>query len=218
MNTVDNIRRSPDDIRELAAVWPLCFLFKLPPGASVLVAGAYKGKVMQLLADMYPYYGWIYGLEPQPWAYDQAQMRLAGYANMTIFPYGIGAKEGTFPMGEWETDACSFVNTGESARQHGQGKLKLAENIFDELGFLNKNLALAVFNMEGYEFELLPYLIDKGLMPYIDRLAVQFHHNLGNDENWAETMILLDDTHQLVVNQHPQWMYFERTNLHAIWT
>lgn len=212
MNTVDNLRHSPEDIRELAAVWPLCFEFKLHPGARMLVAGAYKGKVIQLLADMYPDYGTIWGLDPQTWALGQAQIRLDGYRDIVLHNIGIGAKHGQFTMGEWETDACSFVNIGENARTSGKGDLVLAESVFKECGFTKYGLDLAVFNMEGYEFDLLPYLIEKELINHIDRLAVQFHHGFGNDFDFPETKKALSLTHRLTVDQMPQWGYFERIN------
>jgi len=211
MNTVDNLRNSLEDLRELAASWPLCFLFKLPPQARVVVAGAYKGKVIQLLADMYPDHGTIYGFDPQPWAIEQARIRLSGYKNVNLMNIGIGTKHGSFPMGEWETDACSFVNIGENARQHGEGMLVLAESMFDELKFNEQTpLDLAVFNMEGYEFDLLPYMIEKDLMWSVERIAVQFHHEFGNDFDFDATLRGMSLTHKIVVDQRPQWIYWER--------
>lgn len=176
-----------------------------------MVAGAYKGKVMQLLADMYPDYGIILGFEPQPWARFQAEYRLKEYKWAIVEDYGIGTKTGTFTMGEWETDGCSFVNIGESALQHGEGRLVDAVDIFDTFGFREETpLDLAVFNMEGYEFDLLPYMIEKELMQYVKRIAVQFHHGFGNDFDFQETLKGLSLTHKLVIDEMPQWGYWER--------
>lgn len=210
MNTVDNIRHSSEEIRELAAVWPLCFQFKLQPHSRMLVAGAYKGKVIQLLADMYPDYHRIWGFDPQSWAIQQAKLRLAGYRDIVLHNVAIGTKYGTFPMGEWETDACSFANIGENARVHGEGKMVYVESVFEELGFIEHGLDLAVFNMEGYEFDLLPHLIEKDLIKYVNRMAVQFHHGFGNDFDFQETLKGLSLTHRLTVDQMPQWGYWER--------
>lgn len=191
-------------------MWPLCFHFKLDPGAQILVAGAYKGRVIQLLADMYPHYGVIYGLDPQEWAIDQAQMRLSGYRDIKLFQFGIGAKHGRFPMGEWETDACSFVNIGENARIPGEGDLVLAEAIFEKFGFIDHGLDLAVFNMEGYEFELLPYLVEKDLMRHVEHLAVQFHPQFVPDGDISGISDMISKTHRFVINNIPQWGYWVR--------
>jgi len=201
---------SDSEIRELASTWPLCYEFKLPKSSTSIIAGAYQGKVIQLLADLYPDYERIIGFEPQRWAVDRARERLdhTKYPRTPIFPYAIGIERGMFPMGEWNTDACSFINTG--VRDTGDGWMVEFNQPMEALEI--ELIDLAVFNMEGYEFKLMPYLREIGWAEKIDRVAVQWHINLGAggyeeiDQEIQAWQVL---GHKLIYDHRPQWTYTE---------
>jgi len=203
--TLDN---SPEDIRVLAETWPLCYEFKLPKLSISIVAGAYQGKVIQLLADLYPDYERIIGFDPQQWAVALARERLVKHPRTPIFPYAIGTEIGIFPMGEWNTDACSFINTG--VRETGDGRMVEFTQPMEALEI--ELIDLAVFNMEGYEFKLLPYLREIGWADKIDRMAVQWHVNLGAggyEEIDEEVKAWQELGHKLIYDHRPQWTYTE---------
>jgi FkbM family methyltransferase len=201
---------SPEDIRDLAEIWPLCFEFRLPPNSTIIIAGAYQGKVVQLLADLYPNYERIIGFEPQQWAVERARERLvhSKYPRTPIFPHAIGIENGTFPMGEWNTDACSFINTG--VRDTGEGKMLEFDGEMYGLGV--RRIDLAVLNMEGYEFKLMPYLREIGWAERIDRIACQWHVNLGAggyEEIDEEINAWQELGHKVIYDHRPQWTYTE---------
>jgi FkbM family methyltransferase len=137
--------------------WPL-------DSSSVVVeVGGYKGRWALQIAERYA--PRLYVFEPQPWAYATCKGALGDKA--TVLPYGLGAKSGIFAMGEWETDGCSFVKpSGEHV-----GRLYEISTAFSELDITHIDLLL--MNIEGYEYTLLPHMLDQGILP--QRLMVQFH-------------------------------------------
>jgi len=189
-----------EDIKELLDVWPMGWTFDLPPESTVVVAGSYKGRVLDLIDQVYSPSG-IYGFEPQKWAFDIANERTKDLSNIYNHNYAIGAKSGVFPMGEWETDACSFVN---HVREQGSGVMREIDTFFPS----TFQVDLAIFNMEGYEFDLLPYMIEKGMMNHWKRFAVQFHHGFGNDSKWTDLFEKMTETHEIVIDNYPQWVYW----------
>jgi hypothetical protein len=211
------LERSNLDVRQLGSNWPLYRKFNLDESSLVVVAGAYQGIVMQLLADAYAP-NMIMGYEPQVWAATKARERLAAYDNCRVVGYGLGIAEGVFDMGEYFTDACSFVNVGEGSREHGAGFMKDAAERLKIIATVSKlypersdDIDLFVMNMEGYEFELLPYLLETGILAnHVRKLAVQWHHGFGNDNNYEELLERLDNIYTRVVDEAPSWIYWER--------
>lgn len=214
MNMFNALAQATPEIQDLALVWPLVFLLKLPKGANIVVAGAYRGRVMELLATVYPEYGNIVGFEPQDDARAFALERLKKYKNVTIEPYGIGTTYGTFPMGEYGAEYAGFLNldpaaSRTSAKGHGQGQIKEASHTFRELG-LNK-IDFMLLNMEGYEFILIPHLLDNGWFERgaIERLAVQIHWGMGHDNEYGDMIRRLERTHKRVFDEIPSWGYWQ---------
>ena len=203
-----------DDCVLLLEQWSLAKAFDLPPNSTVFVIGAYQGLAMELLSEVYhPRH--LVGFEPQLWAVEAATKRLNG-RSYTLFPAGLGIEKGTFPMGEYHTDGCSFVNTGPESRTQGEGQLWDAD---ETLLVLNPSkIDLMIMNIEGYEWYLLPYLQQKGWLGKIDRLAVQWHYDLGEDPmSDKDVSRYVDNIEQvglkLNIDLRPAWTYFVRNNV-----
>ena len=202
------------ECEELLERWPLAKAFDLPPNSITIVVGAYQGLAMELLSELYnPKH--LIGFEPQKWAVDEAISRLNG-RNYTLFPAGLGVAKGTFPMGEWHTDACSFINTGPGSRYQGTGELWDADETLTIL--LPSKIDLLIMNIEGYEWSLLPYLQEKGWLDKIDRLAVQWHYGLGEDpKSDKDVSDYIDKIEQtglkLKIDERPAWSYLVRNNV-----
>lgn len=214
MNLSQSFIDAPEDLKQLAVEWPLCFEFKLE-GGTVVVAGAYKGKVMDLLKRLYPE-ARIIGFEPQDWAAEIARARMLGHHNnWGVFPYGLGVASGEVQMGEWGTDACSAVNLGLQAREHGTGHfVEYAEAMWDY-----PHIDLMVLNMEGYEFPLLRHMLQIGALDNIDRLAVQWHTGLYHEGTWEHMVDLISRINGkmgLVYDHRPQWTYWVKP--HLLWS
>lgn len=197
------------ELYELADRWPLISKFRpLPTDAVVAVVGAYKGITMELIDEVY-HPSAIIGFEPQEWAWQEARERLAERFNCTVLHFAMGDKTGKFPMGEWNTDAASFINTGPGSREQGIGEMMDAQWIFDTL-FIEP-VDLMIMNIEGGEFELLPYLQQSGLLSRINRLAVQFHLGFGNDDNYLDIIQMLGEEYRFFTDMLPAWGYWTRS-------
>lgn len=203
-----------DDCQVLLEQWSLAKKFGLPPNSTVFIIGAYQGLAMELLDEVYhPRH--LVGFEPQLWAVENATKRLQG-RNYTLFPAGLGIEKGTFPMGEYHTDGCSFINTGPDSRTFGEGQLWDAN---ETLIILNPpKIDLMIINIEGYEWYLLPYLQENGWLDRIDRLAVQWHYGLGedprDDHDLANYVDKIQETGlKLKIDERPAWTYLVRDNV-----
>lgn len=202
------------DCEELIERWPLIKKFDLEPGANVLVVGAYRGLAMEALANLYPECSLIVGFEPQGWAAEDASERLKPYPICLVFDEALGTEAGEFPMGEWHTDACSFVNTGPGSRERGRGWMVDADQFLR--GPLYQTIDLMIVNIEGYEYKLLPYMHEHGLLDRVKRLAVQWHWGLGPDPMDSHDMddhidrLLVEDNYKLVHDDRPAWTYMEK--------
>lgn len=177
----------------LASLW-------LNEKSKVVVAGAYKGDTIAFLDGMFGCE--IHGYEPQEWAYNECVKRFAGRLNVYVHPYAIGAECGELPMGEVGTDAASFV-PDLAARTHGTGMMYWIDQAFEDAK-LDGEIDLCVFNMEGYEYKLLPYMAEHGIIQRVKHLVIQFH---DMDEPYIEAMKLLGQTH-IMRWEHANWNHW----------
>jgi len=205
------------EIRDLARIWPLCFLFELPAQANIVVAGAYRGRVMALLALLYPDYVNLVGFEPQLAARAAAIERFnASGIRAMVQPFGLGESDGTFDMGEYGDEYAGFVNLDpQRARmvghtEHATGELREAVRAFDDAVGPNK-IDLLLLNIEGYEWILLPHLIRAGLFSSgrIRRLVLQVHWGMGYDDRLAWIAAEIEKTHKRVYDAIPSWCLWQ---------
>lgn len=194
------------DLIDLRDVWPLSQSFNLKPNDVVVVAGCFTGKVMDLLLTLYPDI-YCYGFDPQQWAIDRAMERLThSHPNggWTLKPYGLWPYDSLIKMYDWETDACSidpFTDRGPEL-----GVFRSYEAVMTELCI--PVIDLFVMNMEGAEFELINHLLTINAHKYIKQLAIQWHLH-GRDPLEMDELInaLSKVTHNLQLDQRPQWTY-----------
>jgi FkbM family methyltransferase len=202
------------ELGEFANSWPLWKHFDLQntPDPLIVVVGAYQGKVMHLMLELFED-SEVIGYEPQEWACHRALERLKGYENRThLHAYGLGERdEMEVEMGEFNTDACSFINVGPDSRDHGFGHMLEAVACLNRLG---PKIDLMIMNIEGYEYRLLEHLMTYDYLKNIDRLAVQFHNNLGFGTTEGDMDALIDRVtatgFQPIVDQRPTWVYWKR--------
>ena len=143
-----------------ALEWPLTI------GSTVIDVGGYRGRWALQIAERYG--PRLYVFEPQPWAARVCEAVLGDMAR--VFFYGLGTEYATLPMGDWETDGCSFVKPGLGI----PGTFGVMREIAADFRALNlSRIDLMMMNIEGYEYTLIPHMLDQGILP--DRLMVQFH-------------------------------------------
>lgn len=165
--------------------WPLT------PESVVVEVGGYKGRWALQIAERYS--PRLYVFEPQPWGAEVCRVVLGERA--TVLEYGLGVKSCTNLMGAWETDGCSFVKPGGG----DEGLMVEIGLSFQKLGITH--IDLMPMNIEGYEYTLLPYMLDQGILPC--RLMVQFHTFADPDG-----MRLAGIYRQLeALNYHITWTY-----------
>lgn len=134
--------------------------------STVVDVGGYRGRWALQIAERY--HPHLYVFEPQPWATRVCEAVLGDMAR--VFFYGLGIESATLPMGDWETDGCSFVKQGMGI----PGTFGVMREIAADFRALNlSHIDLMMMNIEGYEYTLIPHMLDQGILP--DRLMVQFH-------------------------------------------
>ena len=203
---------APEDLQALAEEWPLLWLLKLPPQANVVVAGAYRGQVMHLLATAYPDIGRLVGFEPQESALIAAVMRLRGAKpRVQVEPYGLGIEDGRFDMADDDSIFASFLEgaSRSSEAKHGNGELREATAAFESLGL--DRIDLLLLNIEGYEWHLLPHLLRNNWFETgrIRRLALQVHWGFGYDHTLVDITREIERTHKRVFDEIPSWGYWQ---------
>jgi FkbM family methyltransferase len=143
------------------------FDFPLTNESVVFEVGGYIGRwATEIEARYHPR---LYVFEPQLWAFEKLIHRLA---TPYVYNFGLGVEDGVFPMGRFETDGCSFVDVPED-------KPSAFGTIVEISSFLKlnkvRNIDLMLMNIEGYEFTLIPYMIDMGIMKKVNYFMCQFH-------------------------------------------
>jgi FkbM family methyltransferase len=130
--------------------WPLT------PKSIVFEVGAYEGRWAKQIINKYKCT--VHAFEPQYWAAAKLLMLQAmGYPQLVIHPYALGNRDvAQLPMGEFETDACSFLLPNQ--RKQGYGEMRDACSVIAEL-IGDKQIDLMMVNIEGYEYELINYMI-----------------------------------------------------------
>ena len=144
--------------------WPM-----LTPESVVVEAGGYEGAWAKRIADAYD--PTIHSFEPAPRAHKMAVEKLAEYPKVHLHLYGLGATTETLPLGDSDRDGASFLKPEE-------WPFVIAEkrcfgDVLKELGV--KHIDLMAINIEGGEFELLPYITQARIITQIDRLMIQWH-------------------------------------------
>lgn len=200
----------PVDYESLMLQWPA-----LTRESVVFDVGAFEGKwAAQIAARYNPA---LYLFEPQYTGshIDRLRAGLQG-RNYLLLPYALGERNAELPMGEWDTDGCSFLLTEEDARRPGNTRTQMGRGLMVDAavwldGFAVKNIDLASINIEGYEYRLLPYLMETGYIRRFERLAVQFHLFVPGAEQMADAIrSRLAETHQLLWDAFPTWVAWER--------
>lgn len=179
---------NPHDIASFE--WPLT------PESVVFELGGYEGRWAAEIARRYG--SRLYVFEPQAWAFERCAAALADYPTAQIFNFGLGDRAGEFPMGDFETDGASFLK-GPDVRVQGRGRLEEFGAFCESQGL--REIDLLLLNVEGYEFVLVPYLVERDLMGRIRYFMAQFHELPGHNTS-ADTLFA-----QIEVSHRPLWDY-----------
>jgi FkbM family methyltransferase len=177
------------------------FNWPLTEKSVVVEVGAYKGRWSQAIYDKYQCQ--VHCYEPQIWAFDELRKLVDGgqRPNMYLHPFAIGTADGWLPMGEFNTDACSFLHVG--VREQGLGQMMDAKTVMDTY-FFSTIIDLMMMNIEGYEYPLLEYMLDNNLLDRVNRLCIQWHTFV--DESGVRYRVICDLLQQAGFSM--LWDYF----------
>jgi FkbM family methyltransferase len=158
--------------------WPLTM------SSVVVEVGGYCGRWALQIAERYG--SRLFVFEPQAWAADVCRAVLGKRAN--VYNVALGDQDATLPMGDYETDGCSFGKDGTQ----GMGQMREIGAMFEQCQITNR-IDLMLMNIEGYEYTLIPYMLSVGIRP--KRLMVQCHGDMidridGYRMLWTYGMVL----------------------------
>lgn len=244
--THQRIQQTPTDeqqseLLELTDAWCLSRILQLPVREQIklphqqrdhtpliVVFGAFRGKLLQWFAEKTPQGSHLVGYEPQKWAYNETQSRLEPYHErgthqIEIHNYGLEVEvydpnPVTRVMGEWNTDSCSLL---ADTREHGTGEFRDAYTTLASLVLDHQQaIDLLVMNCEGYEWRLVPYLLEQLHRHQIPpsfafkSLAIQWHMQYAPSVSEQGYILhTLDEAYDKHFNYYyPSWSY-HYTNL-----
>ena len=166
-------------------------------GDDVIVIGGYQGATCRMILDRYPDCN-LHTWEPQKVMYEVLEERLKPWPNAHAYNYGIGLKNGDFPMIRTGSDFCSFSIPPGRVPDAVCRMREFGEEM-DERGI--KEIAWMHLNIESYERLLLPFLIRTGWMERIGQLVVATHRRLEFDEE----MPTMEDISLEIGKSHKPW-------------
>lgn len=111
----------------------------------------------------------VHVFEPHPRFAAELRARFAGNEKIIVHEFALGAKDGVLNLSD-DGDASSALRENVNAVE---GKVIPVTRFFAD--HQDTEFALAKINIEGGEYDLLPALMNAGLIEYIGILQVQFH-------------------------------------------
>lgn len=143
--------------------WP-----QLDETAVVFEVGSFKGRwALQICEKYNPF---MYCFEPQEWACRVTRDVLKNF-NARMFNFGLGASNAMAPMAEFGTDGAKIAPDGVE----GEYIISIRDisQVLIQIGVGINEIDLMLVNIEGGEYELLPYMFRQEIFPEV--LMVQFH-------------------------------------------
>jgi FkbM family methyltransferase len=143
--------------------------FDIDAQSTVVDVGAFVGEWSARISERSR--SRVYAFEPNPAPQPRLRRRLAGYPNVTVLEYGLGARDETVelslqgPGSSIFNDSPRFESTSIAIRD--------AALTFEDLRL--DDIHLLKLNIEGSEYDVLERLIASHWMPRIGVLLVQFH-------------------------------------------
>ena len=142
--------------------------FDLNPDSLVVDVGCYNST---WLKDMYCKYNCnCIGLEPINKYYEQGHRLFKNSKKVKLYNYGLTV--------ESNQKVCSMSMMGDASR------MDVVENTIDvEMMYakdffqnINSDIDVLQINIEGYEYQLVPFLIHNDLLKTVKNIQIQFHN------------------------------------------
>ncbi len=138
----------------------------------------------------------LHAFEPVPEFAAELARRLAGHPGAHAHAFGLAGSDRLEPF-HVAGDGSSALRPAEGLRRL---ELREADTAFGRLGI--GPIDLLKINIEGGEYELLEHLLDRGRLPSVRYLQVQFHDFVADAS--ARMQRLLE---RLASTHAPEWRY-----------
>ncbi len=140
----------------------------LPPEPTVFDFGGYKGEWTDIVLADAPD-AKVHIFEPHPRFAKALEVKYDGKFRITVHPFALGSKADTMKL--------SDADNASSAVAEGGGDIEAPIHAVQEFFEAHDIPAIELMkmNIEGGEYDLLPALIDSGVMARVGKLQVQFH-------------------------------------------
>lgn len=179
--------------------------YPLAPSSVVWDLGGYHGDFAAEIIRRYNCNVCIF--EPVPKFYHQCTARFEKNTTVRCLPFGLSRDAGWFDISDNE-NASSFVRD-PTAINSLRAEIRPVTAMFDELGV--ELVDLMKINIEGGEFDVIPALMDSGLMNRVRFLQVQFHDFIPDAHSKREKIrYRLKETHKEMWNYPFVWECWER--------
>jgi hypothetical protein len=138
----------------------------------------------------------------QEWA-DEIRKRYGCYVECfeALDNKAAGTEDGTILMG-----GAFYYTSMFTDKPHTEYKC------VDIARYITKEIALVKINIEGFEYPLLSYIIEKGLIGLIKNIQVQFHliEGVDTEKLYQDIATELTKTHKLTWQYKNCWENWER--------
>ena len=157
---------------------------ELRDGDVVIEAGAYEGRWVKKVCERHNCT--IYAFEPATRAYEVARERLKGCRGVILRNVALGKQNGTAVLCNCNRDGANTVAYNPENEPSETVPVVDVAEVVEPLG----EIALAHFNAEGGEVDILERLVETGLIVRFKTILVQWHRY--NDEIQARIGALAD--------------------------
>lgn len=177
--------------------------WQLTEDSHVWEIGGFEGRWAQQIWDKFHCHITIF--EPQMWAVERMEKRFEGIEKIDIRPYGLWVSTTKLEVGAYETDGTSIYSSKEPL-----ARLEFV-NFRDEIMDV-ENVDLALMNIEGAEFTLLPKFIATEAMRKFRYFWCQFHPGVlgSGDYEAAKIFTGIEQTHALLWTCYPTAVAWKR--------
>lgn len=170
--------------------------YDLKKSSIVFDVGGYLGDYAEAIHQKFGCH--VYLFEPVPHFYEECVKRFRGNPSIVCLNYGLSSKSGWFEMNLNDNES-SFKKT-EAGGVTQQAEVRSITEVVAELGI--EKIDLIKINIEGGEFDLLPAIVDSGLIQRVRYIQIQFHNFVeGAVEKRSHIRESLGKTH------HEMWNY-----------
>jgi FkbM family methyltransferase len=168
--------------------------YQLKAGATILDLGGYQGEWTREMIERFGCRAYVF--EPVRQYLDLLSCLFVDTPSVVVCPFGLGARTRTENIGLLDDSSSIFAD----------GRAQERVLIRDVAEWWQEaqpgHVAVAKINIEGGEYEVLPRLIDSGLIEEIDEVQVQFHDVVPNAKKRMNE-ILAD----LALSHEPTYRY-----------